>query len=259
MRIAVIVTGVLRNFEIAMSNWQWPPSCEIDYYLVTWSKTLQSYQLYSSQTPTSAMADIDRAMEILPFKQVSVLNYDALPIGIPSRFRMLYLWKHAAKLADMMPEYDSFIIVRPELIMIPYGDLIDSDKEFLDTTDAFIAQCSFEDYSHAGDQILIFGKRHIPHIERMYEDLVQSDVLDIHTFMNNTFRKMRDEHGVTFKDFPHNKWFYMISRRPGFPGNLNQHLFEVEKSFIEWFTTVQLGGENVFINLDVSRLRFLNQ
>ena len=255
MKIAVIVTGMLRNFEIAMSNWQWPPGCEIDYYLVTWNKTLQSYQPYAR--PISAMADIDRALEILQFKEVRVINYNALPIEKLNHFRMLYLWQQAARLADSLQGYDSFAIVRPELIMVPFGELTDQDTHLLDGRESFVAQFSFNQRLHAGDQIIIFGKQHVPFIERMYNQLVEEQHNDIHAFLSEYFWTMRDVLGIKFKVFPHEKWFYLISRRPGHAGPLTEYLFEIEMSFIEWFIEGQLKGDHVRYQVDMSTLHFL--
>lgn len=257
MKVAVIVTGMLRNFEIAMSNWQWPPGCEIDYYMVTWNKTLQSYQKYS--TPISALADIDRALDILPFKEVRVINYDEVSRDKLNHYRMLYLWQQAARLADGLQGYDSFVIVRPELIMIPVGELQESDTIFLDGRENFIAQFNFDQHVHAGDQILIFSKQHIPHIEKMYVRLLNNPSNNIHAFLGETFWEMRDTFGIKFKTFPHNKWVYLISRRPGHAGPLNKFLFTIEKDFIEWYTLHQMMGEKFDNQIDLSTLYFLAQ
>lgn len=259
MKVAVIVTGVLRNFEVAMSNWQWPEGCDVDYFMVTWDLVTTNYFPHSKPEPV--WAAVEKAAKILPFQHIRIFNSNCIPVNYMNYAKMLFMWKQAALLAKELNGYDSYIIVRPDLIMVPHKKLTSEFQRAIDPRpNKIIGQIDTLNFMNCNDLIVCFSKSAADGVERLYDLLLANihapvEQLDIHSILARLYRLLK-ESGICIQSGFIEEWYLLVGRRPAFPGKLNSILMRSEISHTLWFLEHQIHGGHFEGGVDPNSLYY---
>lgn len=189
MRIAVLITGEYREFEIAHKSWpflKWP---DVDFYLSTWSITKELNS--RMKINISETVSIERVKEY-----INVVNWD---ISQPktdylTQQKMIDRWHAGLKLInDSGNTYDAVIIIRPDLYLDIDENIL---KEFLRTLKSNCIYChtggikvtnSIQDQILFGTQDSVTRLNHIDHSE------IFDWQINIHWFLAKQFIKLFDD------------------------------------------------------------------
>lgn len=251
MRVAVIVTGLLRNFEISMSNWVWPIGIEVDYFLVTWNKTYTSH--LHNDAPRCVFSDILRASSILAFKKIVIVNSDAVPDGTGPA-KMLHLWHTTFQLAESLEGYDSFVLMRPDVVLVSRVLLDESKQHKVVPTTGVLAQVNTNPrpFSNGIDMVMGFAPDAIPALLKL-KNLVNNALnkvrptdegFNIHDALANSLELLSDVMDMKVQPgfIPGETWFYFIQRRAGCPGKVTLESLRTEYEYCRWFWANQVKG-----------------
>lgn len=140
MKVAFLVCGLLRNFQMPMANWiYWPRDIEAHYFLITWSKTKKSKHNDNFIPSYNA---IQEASSILNFKRTLVVEHysnEGFNIEL-NGIRMINLWSEAAKMMKSYDErFDAYVILRPDAFYIPNLEAVSEENVSLDCQGGIIA------------------------------------------------------------------------------------------------------------------------
>lgn len=120
MKLAVLITGGLRNWRRPFANYRWPAGVEIDYHLVTWNKIVpirceagEPQEWFLTPVWDEVNALLDPTFHTYDYDLFTADNTDD---QINTK-RMLFLWEQAAKVATRCTA-DTFLIVRPDCALL---------------------------------------------------------------------------------------------------------------------------------------------
>lgn len=128
MKIAVIVSGMYREFETASKSWSflnWP---EVDVYFSTWSDTNET----NPRIHINVAEDVsyERIAEHTPNLVRVSLEPQAAFIHHSGQNKMIHRWKRGLAMVNFSNVvYDAVILIRPDL-MLEYDE--DGFKQFLE-------------------------------------------------------------------------------------------------------------------------------
>jgi hypothetical protein len=116
MNTGIFVVGALREMELCSKSWKIPYAA--DYHLLTWTRTTDRFVEGSRDADLNAVyrADVgfksvhafDKASEFVSKEVVNDFTYWAL--------QGPWFWK---KTLEMFPEYDAYVVLRPDLFLWP--------------------------------------------------------------------------------------------------------------------------------------------
>lgn len=120
MKLAIIITGEYREFDVAHKSWsflQWP---NIDVYFVTWDKSLHLDKDPSILGFYRSITEND-ILEYIEVKDFKILPYDESPYTVSKSFwnaAMITMWKESIELLEKSNEkYDRVILLRPDIAL----------------------------------------------------------------------------------------------------------------------------------------------
>jgi len=155
MKIAVIVYGMYREFDIAVKSWKFIGDSDFDFYFSTWSKSIQKceplgYDLNEDVTPEMISKHIPNAVIDIVNEDNVEFDFNGLGPGLINSTKMIYHWKNGLKLTkESGKEYDLIVLMRPDSYMILDDDGIKKLKE-----------CSLDDRIYGCNFIHITGIKH---------------------------------------------------------------------------------------------------
>jgi hypothetical protein len=124
MKIAVIVYGMYREFDIAVKSWNFIDDSDFDFYFSTWSKSIQKceplgYDLNEDITPEMITKHIPNAVIDIVDENNVEFDFNSLGPGLINSTKMIYHWKNGLKLIkESGKEYDLIVLMRPDSYMM---------------------------------------------------------------------------------------------------------------------------------------------
>jgi hypothetical protein len=155
MKIAVIVYGMYREFDIAVKSWKFLNDSDFDFYFSTWSKSIQKceslgYDLNEDITTEMISKHIPNAVIDVVNEDDVEFDFNGLGDGLINSTKMIYHWKNGLKLIkESGKEYDLIVLMRPDSYMTLNDDVIKKLKE-----------CRLEDRIYGCNYIHITGIKH---------------------------------------------------------------------------------------------------
>jgi hypothetical protein len=103
MKIAVIVYGMYREFDIAVKSWKFIGDSDFDFYFSTWSKSIQKceplgYDLNEDVTSEMISKHIPNAVIDIVNEDNVEFDFNGLGLGLINSTKMIYHWKNGLKL-----------------------------------------------------------------------------------------------------------------------------------------------------------------
>ena len=155
MKIAVIIYGMYREFDIAVKSWKFLNDSDFDFYFSTWSKSIQKceslgYDLNEDVTSEMISKHIPNAVIDVVNEDNVEFDFNGLGPGLINSTKMIYHWKNGLKLIkESGKEYDLIVLMRPDSYMMLNDDGIKKLKE-----------CSLDDRIYGCNFIHITGLKH---------------------------------------------------------------------------------------------------
>lgn len=155
MKIAVIIYGMYREFDIAVKSWKFLNDSDFDFYFSTWSKSIQKceslgYDLNEDITSEMISKHIPNAVIDVVNEDNVEFDFNGLGPGLINSTKMIYHWKNGLKLIkESGKEYDLIVLMRPDSYMMLNDDGIKKLKE-----------CSLDDRIYGCNFIHITGLKH---------------------------------------------------------------------------------------------------
>ena len=155
MKIAVIIYGMYREFDIAVKSWKFLNDSDFDFYFSTWSKSIQKceplgYDLNEDVTSKMISKHIPNAVIDVVNEDDVEFDFNGLGPGLINSTKMIYHWKNGLKLIkESGKEYDLIVLMRPDSYMMLNDDGIKKLKE-----------CSLDDRIYGCNFIHITGLKH---------------------------------------------------------------------------------------------------
>jgi hypothetical protein len=155
MKIAIIVYGMYREFDIAVKSWKFLNDSDFDFYFSTWSKSIQKceslgYDLNEDITSEMISKHIPNAVIDVVNEDNVEFDFNGLGPGLINSTKMIYHWKNGLKLIkESGKEYDLIVLMRPDSYMMLNDDGIKKLKE-----------CSLDDRIYGCNFIHITGLKH---------------------------------------------------------------------------------------------------
>lgn len=112
MKIAVLVCGMYREFDIAVKSWNFIHELECDVYFSTWNKSKQK----NSKLGIVVDEDIneDRIKNHIPNATISILN-DENYNHLRNPEKLIFHWKRCLEMIENnQVKYDMIILTRPD-------------------------------------------------------------------------------------------------------------------------------------------------
>jgi uncharacterized protein (DUF488 family) len=112
MKVAVLVGGMYREFDIAINSWNFLNDIDCDVYFSTWSKSIQK----NSRLNISINEDVieDRIKKYLPNSIVSILD-ETKYNHLNNPEKLIFHWKECMRLLELSKKkYDIVILTRPD-------------------------------------------------------------------------------------------------------------------------------------------------
>lgn len=110
MKIAILVYGMYREFDIAVKSWQFLNSTDNDVYFSTWDRSIQRNKRLDI-TVDEAITQ-DRILKHIPTATINIES-DTLPLSNPQK--MIYHWKQCLRMMkESGKKYDLVMLTRPD-------------------------------------------------------------------------------------------------------------------------------------------------
>ncbi len=251
MKLTVLVTGVLRNFQKPLTNLCWPEGLDVSYRMITWDKTQQSY--YDDNKLTSAWPLIEEASQLLNFESITVNNLTMVDYvegsilgqgwkwnNIHGR-RMYNGWLSALTVAKQHPS-DAYVIIRPDCAYIPNRKPVISDivPTGIGCMTWDRTEEKWDRYFH--DVMLSFVPAAIPTIEttvkKMLDKARVEEAVDTHTDLYSMLHETAKTDNVDICTCLDAYWYFAV-RRPGYPGKFTPASLDREVSNSDWHEEYQ--------------------
>ena len=134
-KIAVIVYGMYREFDIAVNSWKFIEDSDFDFYFSTWSKSIQKceplgYDLNEDVIPEMISKHISNAVIDIVNEDGVKFDFNGLTPSLINSTKMIYHWKNGLKLIkESGKEYDLIVLMRPDSYIRLNDDGIKKLKE----------------------------------------------------------------------------------------------------------------------------------
>jgi len=187
MKIAIIVYGMYREFDIAVKSWKFINDPAFDFYFSTWNKSIQKcqplgYDLNEDIVPEMISKHIPNAVIDIVDENNVEFDFSGLGNGLINSTKMIYHWKNGLKLIkESGKEYDLVVLMRPDSYMMLNDDGIKKLKK-----------CFLDDRIYGCNYIHITGPEHyflidtffcgtFHNISKLIETLPNKITMNIHT------------------------------------------------------------------------------
>jgi hypothetical protein len=128
MKIAVLVSGEYREFDLAHKNWKFLNYPNVDCYFSTWDITKEKNLKLNIDIEEEVT--LSRIEKFIKLKDYNIENQDVLNLDYIKK--MFYHWDRVIDLMEKSQiAYDIAILIRPDIILC-YNEQIDF-MSFLDT------------------------------------------------------------------------------------------------------------------------------
>ena len=132
MNIAVLLTGELREFELAQRSWGPLRDLNADFYVSTWDISIQKNDYFEIDLVEEVTTE--KIKKYLPDAKISILNQENFIPGCRDTEiwaininKLIFHWKNCLELVKKSDKnYDTLILMRPDVFF-----LIDDSKTFL--------------------------------------------------------------------------------------------------------------------------------
>ena len=123
MKTAVLVFGMLREYDKVMVNWELDKYLDCDYYFSTWNYSKEKYDNFCGEEVDNYREYIvteELIKSLFPNAICSILNEnDIFTKDAVSYSKMFFHWKNCYKLMiESKKEYDLILLVRPDCEII---------------------------------------------------------------------------------------------------------------------------------------------
>jgi hypothetical protein len=133
MKVAVLVFGMYREFDISVKSWDFLNELDCDVYFSTWDKSYQenkNMNIFINETITE-----EKIKNHIPNATISILKEIDFPDLNTSTKKMIFHWKNCLSMVDKSEKkYDQIMLIRPDAFIktwIPYSrfnTFIESDR-----------------------------------------------------------------------------------------------------------------------------------
>jgi hypothetical protein len=128
MKAAVLVFGMLREYDRVIPTWNLNEHLDCDYFLSTWSKSKQKIDYLGPETPDNCKEfeiTEDLIKPFLPNCTCSIVEEDKIfpseavtKVKLSYYFKMFFHWKNLYNLMlNSGKEYDLVILIRPDVMI----------------------------------------------------------------------------------------------------------------------------------------------
>lgn len=175
-KIAVLVCGQLREFNIGVKSWGPLFDLNCDFYFSTWNKSSQSKKKWPNYFDNNEI-EITKNMitDIIPSAIVSVLNEEEHKHIYKITDKQILHWKNTLKICmDSNIKYDVIIVTRPD-VFIHLPDL----KNYINNLkENEIRNTSFGGLSNFFEDVFFMGNFNT--IKTFIENLKESEINFVH-------------------------------------------------------------------------------
>jgi hypothetical protein len=176
-KIAVLVCGQLREFNIAVKSWNGLFDLNCDFYFSTWDKSSQSdFKWVNYLNPVTEVTK-NMITDKIPNAHVSVLNEDKYNNINKYKItdKQILHWKNALKMCvDSGVKYDVIIVTRPDAFV----QLPDLENHIDNLKECEIRNTGDENIPKFFEDILFMGKFNTMKI--FIENINESKIFKIH-------------------------------------------------------------------------------
>jgi hypothetical protein len=110
MKVAVLVYGMYREFDIAVKSWKFLQEIDNDVYFSTWNTSMQKNKRLDIAIDEEVSRD--RITKHIPTAIVNVES-DTLPLSNPQK--LIYHWKQCLRMMkESGKHYDIIMLTRPD-------------------------------------------------------------------------------------------------------------------------------------------------
>lgn len=112
MKLAVLVYGMYREFDIAVKSWNFLNNMDSEVYFSTWNKSIQKNKRLGITVDEEVTEE--RIKKHIPKAVVSIQSEDNF-MGLSNPQKLIYHWKNCLKMVkDSGNEYDLIMLTRPD-------------------------------------------------------------------------------------------------------------------------------------------------
>ena len=211
MKIAVLIAGEYREFDLAHKNWKFLTYANVDCYFSTWDVTKETN--IPLNIDIEEAVSLSRIEQFIKLKYYNIENQDVL--NLTHIKKMFYHWDQVIGLMEKSQiDYDIAILIRPDIIL-DYNDQIDF-MSFLKTVKenylyGFIG-VNYKVVDHLQDIIFVSTGNSIKKLKNLpYDELIMfetnghtwlgkhclsryEDILNIDPIKNITVRRSNSRH-----------------------------------------------------------------
>ena len=179
-KIAVLVCGQLREFNIAFTSWSPLLDLNCDFYFSTWNKSSQSKKKWVNYLNIETEVTKNMITESIPNAIVSILNEDEYDhFNHFKKYKItdkqILHWKNSLNMClDSGIEYDVVIVTRPDV----FFELFDLENFINDLKENRIGVNKNRPPNFFED-IFFMGK--FKTIKRFIENIKEHEITDVHT------------------------------------------------------------------------------
>lgn len=132
-KIAVLVYGQYRMFDIAVKTWDFRFHLDCDFYFTTWKKTIYDSERYEHKKYHVDVTE-DMFQKHIPDSKVCILNesdfFDETTITYKTPVKMIFHMKNGLKMInDSGKKYDYLMTIRPDIYLDIRCDLYTKNKK----------------------------------------------------------------------------------------------------------------------------------
>lgn len=114
MKVAILVYGMYREFDIAVKSWSFLNDIDNDVYFSTWDRSLQRNKKLNITVDEEVTTD--RIHQYIPTATIN-LESDILPLSNPQK--MIYHWKQCLRMMkESNKKYDLIMLTRPDTFKV---------------------------------------------------------------------------------------------------------------------------------------------
>jgi hypothetical protein len=133
-KMAVLINGEFREFEIAVQSWNFMNDIDCDFYVSTWSKCIQKNKNLNIHIEEEITEE--RIKKILPNANISISNINDYDFSFETSWhnaKQIFHWKNTVRMMkESGVQYDSVMMTRPDNYIncaFPSNDFLTMNEE----------------------------------------------------------------------------------------------------------------------------------